>query len=150
HGRFRDVRRRAYRDEVMKYLLDTHVLLWSISKSKELSGKARGIIEDSSNEVFVSSVSLWEISLKYSLGKLVLGSIGPEDIPSYCNRLGYQIMPIGPIEASTYHNLKKFEDHKDPFDRMLIHQCIQMKMILVSRDTRMGLYKKQGLKCIWR
>ncbi len=132
----------------MKYLLDTHVLLWSIGKSQELSGEALELLEDSSNEIFVSSISLWEVSLKYSLGKLVLGSIGPEDIPSYCNRLGYQILPIGPIEASTYHKLERFNNHKDPFDRMLIHQCIQMKMILISRDARMDQYEKQGLKHI--
>ena len=131
------------------YLLDTHVLLWSIGKSRELSGKVRGILEESSNEILISSVSLWEVSLKYSLGKLLLGSIGPEDIPSYCETLGYQIVPLGPVEASTCYKLKKYENHKDPFDRMLIHQCIQMKMILLSRDERMSLYKKQGLKCIW-
>ena len=59
-------------------------------------------------------------------------------------------MPMGSLEASTYHNLAMVEDHRDPFDRMLIHQCIQMKMTLVSRDARMGLYTKHGLKCIWR
>ena len=110
----------------------------------------RGILEDSSNEIFVSSVSLWEVSLKYSLGKLVLGSIGPEDIPPYCERLGFQIVPMGPVEASTYYKLKRIENHRDPFDRMLIHQCIQMKMIFISRDARMDQYKKQGLRCIWQ
>lgn len=133
----------------MKYLLDTHALLWSIGKSNELSGKVGRILEDSSNEIFVSAVSLWEISLKYGLGRLVLGSIGPEDIPVYCRRIGFQIVPVGAKEASTYHNLLRLKNHKDPFDRMLIHQCIQMKMILLSRDARMGSYKKQGLKCIW-
>ncbi len=133
----------------MQYLLDTHTLLWSIGKSEELSDTARGILEDSANEIFVSTVSLWEISLKYGLGKLVLGSIAPDDIPSCCDRLGFQIMPIGSLEASTYHNQGRAENHRDPFGRMLIHQGIQTKMILVSRDARMSLYKKHGLKCIW-
>ena len=134
---------------MMKYLLDTHTLLWSIGKSKELSGKARGILEDAGNEIFVSSVSLWEISLKYGLGKLVLGSIGPEDIPIESDRMGFRTLPIGSVEASTYHTLKRFENHKDPFDRMLIHQSIQMKMILISRDSRMEQYRMENLRCVW-
>ena len=122
---------------------------WSIGKSKELSDKARGILEDATNEIFVSSVSHWEISLKYGLGKLVLGSIGPEDIPINSDRMGFKMLPIGPDEASTYHTLRRFENHKDPFDRMLIHQCIQMKIILISRDSRMDQYRKLNLKCVW-
>ena len=133
----------------MKYLLDTHALLWSIGKSRKLSAKARGIIKDTANEIYISSVSLWEISLKYSFGKLVLGSMGPEDIPSHCDKLGYQILSIGPIEAATYYRLKRFANHRDPFDRMLIHQCIRMKVILISRDARMDQYKKEGLKYVW-
>lgn len=133
----------------MKYLLDTHTLLWSIGKSRKLSAKVRGILKDTAHEIYISSASLWEISLKYGLGKLVLGSMGPEDIPSHCDKLGYINLPIGLIDASFYHTLKRYDNHKDPFDRMLIHQCIQMKMILISRDSRMDQYKKEGLRCVW-
>ena len=133
----------------MQYLLDTHTLLWSIGKSSKLSGTARRIIEDSSHEIFASSVSLWEVALKYSLGKILLGSISPEDLPSYCDRLGFQLMPLEPNDASTYHRLAKIDDHRDPFDRMLIHQCIQRSMILISRDGRFGRYRMHGLKCTW-
>lgn len=133
----------------MRYLLDTHTLLWSIGKSHELSGRAKKILEDTTNEILVSAITLWEISLKYGLGKMAIGSMTPENIPEYCDKLSYGVVPLGPVEASTYHNLKQFQEHKDPFDRMLIHQCIRMKATLLSRDGRMTLYKKYGLSCIW-
>ncbi len=56
----------------MKYLLDTHTLLWFLAGETQLSGKARQLIEDLNNEIFVSIVSLWEIAIKVSLGKLTL------------------------------------------------------------------------------
>jgi len=133
----------------MRYLLDTHTLLWAIGRSSELSREARTVLEDPGNEIFVSTISLWEISLKYALGRLVLGSIGPEDIPSYCGRLGFEIVPVDAATASTYHLLRKSEHHRDPFDRMLVHQCIREKMALVSRDARMRSYEDQGLICVW-
>ena len=78
----------------MNYLLDTHALLWSIGQSHRLSRVAQSLIRDRSNEIKVSSVSLWEISLKYGIGKLLLGSMAPDDIPAYCENLGFRIIQL--------------------------------------------------------
>ena len=131
------------------YLVDTHALLWSIGRSDELSERVRAIIEDGSNEINVSTISLWEISLKYSLGKLVLGSLTPDQIPTCCERLGFRILPLESQIASTYHLLTRIREHRDPFDRMLVHKCITAKLTLLSRDKRMEKYRHHSLRCIW-
>lgn len=133
----------------MMYLLDTHVLLWSIGQSQLLSATTRDLIRDRANDVVVSTVSLWEISLKYGIGKLVLGSMAPDDIPGYCDNLGFRILELDSGSASTYHTLPRVADHRDPFDRMLVHQCIRMRASLVTRDTRLSHYEAYGLACVW-
>ena len=133
----------------MNYLLDTHALLWSIGQSHRLSRVAQSLIRDRSNEIKVSSVSLWEISLKYGIGKLLLGSMAPDDIPAYCENLGFRIIQLDPGDASTYHSLPRLVGHRYPFDRMLVHQCIRMRASLVTRDTRLAGYGPHGLTCIW-
>ena len=133
----------------MKYLLDTHALLWSIGQSQRLSSKARALIRDGANDVGISNVSLWEISLKYGIGKLVLGSMAPDDVPSHCERLGFAVIEVTATDASTYHMLPRLADHRDPFDRMLVHQCIRRRAALVSHDTRLSLYEPYGLARVW-
>ena len=133
----------------MTYLLDTHALLWSIGQSHLLSATARDLIRDRANEVVVSAVSLWEISLKYGIGKLVLGSMAPDDIPGHCDNLGFRIRDLDAGSASTYHTLPRVAQHRDPFDRMLAHQCIRMRARLVTRDTRLKRYEAYGLDCVW-
>ncbi|MDE0711065.1 MAG: type II toxin-antitoxin system VapC family toxin [Rhodospirillales bacterium] len=133
----------------MNYLLDTHALLWSIGQSHRLSRVAQSLIRDPSNEVQVSSVSLWEISLKYGIGKLLLGSIAPDDIPAHCEILGFRIIQLDPGDASTYHTLPRLVGHRDPFDRMLVHQCIRRRACLVTCDTRLAGYEPHGLTRTW-
>lgn len=131
------------------YLLDTHALLWSIGQSHLLSTVARDLIRDRANEVVASSVSLWEISLKYGMGKLVLGSMAPDDIPGYCESLGFRVLKLDAESASTYHALPRITEHRDPFDRMLVHQCLRLRASLVTRDTRLACYEPYGLARIW-
>ena len=129
-------------------MLDTHTLLWTIGKSSELSAQIVEQITDNKNEVYVSAISLWEIALKYSLGKLTLGfEIG--EIPKYCRQMGFYLIPLEPQEALDSLKLPKKENHKDPFDRMLIYQCIKNNYILISKDNKMNLYNVDGLNYIW-
>ncbi|EQA35803.1 PIN domain protein [Leptospira inadai serovar Lyme str. 10] len=132
----------------MPYLLDTHALLWVIGDSKQLSKKVIKIIENQDNQIFVSSISLWEISLKFRLGKLNLSGIKPEEILSYLEKLNINSIELGSDDASSYHKLKE-SFHKDPFDRMIIWQCISKKYTLISKDSVMKKYKISGLKTVW-
>jgi PIN domain nuclease of toxin-antitoxin system len=133
----------------MKLLLDTHTLLWSIGKSNELPQRVINELENSINEILISAISLWEIALKHSVGKLIIESFDIREIPKYCKKMGFELIPLDPVEALNSFQLPLKENHKDPFDRMLVYQCIQNRYTLVSKDSRLKLYKDNGLKYIW-
>lgn len=133
----------------MKLLLDTHTLLWSIGDSSELSDIATDTISNLENQVFVSAVSLWEISLKYSIGKLHITNFDIVKIPYYCKEMGFTLVPLSPQDALDYISLPIKDNHRDPLDRMLIFQCIKNKFIFISKDTHLSKYKSSGLKYLW-
>jgi PIN domain nuclease of toxin-antitoxin system len=132
-----------------KYLLDSHVLIWAIGSSNKLPKKVLEILQDSNSQVFVSAVSLWEIAIKHGKGKLKLGNFQIHNIPDYCEEMEIQQIPLTSDVAIGYSNLPFYEEHKDPFDRMLIYQCIKGDYTLVSRDDKMKIYEKDKLNCIW-
>jgi PIN domain nuclease of toxin-antitoxin system len=129
----------------MTYLLDTHYMLWSIADTMKLSRKAKNIITNPINQIIISTVSFWEVSLKSSLGKLEISGFAPEDLPEICLQMGFDIKTLSPEDSSTYHKLKATY-HKDPFDRMLIWQAIQNAYTLISEDEQVKKYKSEGLK----
>ena len=131
-----------------KLMLDTHVLLWAIGNTDALPSKVFELISTRENHVFVSSISLWEIALKCSVGKLEL-NFAIEDIPKYCEQMFFELLPLKPLEALGFLKLPTKQSHKDPFDRMLIYQCIKSNYALVSKDDKMKIYVNDGLECIW-
>jgi PIN domain nuclease of toxin-antitoxin system len=133
----------------MTWMLDTHALIWALFEPEKLGAKARGILDDSRNEVMVSPLSYWEISLKSGLGKLQLPGTDPEEIPSAAKQLGLVEMPLIPETLSTYHQLPPIPDHRDPFDRMIIWQCIRGKHTLLSCDRVLAAYRFHGLEFDW-
>ena len=132
----------------MRFLLDTHSFLWAVFDPAKLSRSARSAIKDPANDVFVSVITFWEVSLKYGLGKIDLEGIGPEDLPRIAEEMGLEILYITSNEAATFHKLPRLA-HRDPFDRLLIWQAIQQKMTLISRDRSFKEYKEYGLKIYW-
>ena len=132
----------------MNYLLDTHTLLWSLTDKEKLSDKAFHTIEDPANAIYVSAITFWEISLKFSIGKLNLDGITPAKLPELSLKTGFQHLSLTPEESSTYNYLKT-TNHKDPFDRMLIWQAMQQNLIFISKDERLAQYKSEGLKTLW-
>ena len=131
----------------MKYLLDTHYLIWVIADTQKIPRKVRDLIVDRENEILISAISLWEISLKFSLGKLDIYGFSPEDIPSLCNKMGFDLLSLTAKVTSTYHLLEAIH-HKDPFDRMLIWEALSNDYVLVSADTNMKKYITSGLKLV--
>jgi PIN domain nuclease of toxin-antitoxin system len=131
-----------------QYLLDTHALIWAAVEPQKLSNKVRLIVENPTNEIMVNPISFWEISLKYSLGKLALANHQPEDFPFYAQEMGFMLMPFSAELASTFYQLKA-SHHRDPFDRMLIHTALQLKIPLISIDSNIHLYTSEGLKVVW-
>ena len=75
--------------------------------------------------------------------------MAPDDIPGHCQSLGFRVMQLDPGDASTCLTLPRMVEHRDPFDRMLVHQCIRMRASLVTRDVRLVRYEPHGLACVW-
>jgi PIN domain nuclease of toxin-antitoxin system len=127
----------------MKNLLDTHTFIWFLDDNKNLSPTAIAYIEDSKAENFISIVSLWEIAIKISLGKLEI-KIPFENLEEYILANNFQILSI------SFYDLIKLSDllfhHRDPFDRLLIAQSLSNKMNLISKDS---IFKDYSIAQIW-
>ena len=131
----------------MKLLLDTHTFLWSVLEVSKLSETARSALADPANQVFVSSVTFWEIALKASLGKLTLQGCTPESLIDAAAVQGFELLSLDPASAASSANLPRRADHRDPFDRMLIWQALRGDMVLVSRDER--IRASEELRVLW-
>lgn len=132
----------------MKYILDTHTLIWAITDREKLSEKVKILLENSKNEIFVSSISYWEISLKSAIGKIELVGGNSQDLLRESTNLGFKNIPLNPETCSSFRKLTA-NYHRDPFDRMLIWQSISENYKLITKDTTINLYKTEGLKTIW-
>jgi len=108
------------------------------------SSHAAQILESGGGEIILSVVSFWEISLKFSLGKLDLKGVTPPEMTQTARDMQLAILPIESEDAATYHLLQK-TTYKDPFDRMIVWQCIRRQWPLISSDRLLDLYKPQGL-----
>jgi PIN domain nuclease of toxin-antitoxin system len=129
-------------------LLDTHTFLWSVTAPERLSAAMRGAIADPANEMHVSTITFWEIALKFSLGKLRISGCTPEDLVGAGRQMGLTISAPTPEESAGFHRLPRIA-HQDPFDRMLIWQCLQRGWMLITRDRGMDEYQALGLQTRW-
>lgn len=125
----------------MRYLLDTHSLLWFMAGSPSLSTRAREIMEDLGNELLISTASLWEIAIKASLGKLPLNEPYETLIPRQLGDLGIRVLQpeikdFVAITTLPFH-------HRDPFDRLILAQAIQRNLPIVGRDANFHAYDVQ-------
>ncbi|MCL6639359.1 MAG: type II toxin-antitoxin system VapC family toxin [Firmicutes bacterium] len=128
----------------MKALLDTHTFLWWITDDARLPARVREIIADEENDLFLSSASGWEISIKARLGKLEL----PSDLVSFVvEQMAENAIDPLPVEinhALYVYNLPAY--HRDPFDRILIAQARLENMPILTSDQQIGRYP---VKVIW-
>jgi PIN domain nuclease of toxin-antitoxin system len=129
-------------------LLDTHSFLWAVTAPQKLSAAMRAAIADPANVVHVSTIVFWEIALKYSLGKLTISGCSPEDLVDAGRQMGLTISAPTAEESAGFHRLPRIA-HKDPFDRMLVWQCLQRGWTLITRDRGMRDYRSLGLQTRW-
>lgn len=128
----------------MRILLDTHVLIWLVEGDKNLSTVARSTIEDEDNSLYLSIASLWEITIKLSLGKLDLQLSVDEMVESFLIPGGIEILQIETGHLSILRDLPLH--HRDPFDRLIIAQAQAEKMTLISAD---GVFDLYGVDLQW-
>lgn len=121
-------------------LLDTHVLLWALSEPDRLGGAARAQIESPDSIVYVSVVSAWEMEVKRALGKLET----PEDMDAQLRLRRFTELPLRLRHIAELRGLPPL--HRDPFDRMLISQCLADDLTLVSQDEQVLAYPVKTLR----
>jgi len=118
----------------LRLLLDTHIVLWWLNGDPLLSASATALIRESENIVFVSAVSLWEIWLKHSLGKLEL----PEEFEDVLSAESFESLPLTAAHAREVATLPWH--HRDPFDRMLLAQARAENLTLLTADSALAAY----------
>jgi PIN domain nuclease of toxin-antitoxin system len=128
----------------MKFLLDTHTLLWALRSPGDIANRARSILAAPSSELLISIVIPWEIAIKSGIGKLKNTSNLLDDFEGQVAAGGFRI-----LETSTSHVIRSGMlplHHKDPFDRLLIAQALDLNIPILSRDDVFDLY---GVQRVW-
>lgn len=118
----------------MKFLLDTHVLIWWLSNHPNLSQPTIDVISNPDNLIFVSAASAWEIAIKKSIGKLD----APDDLVQQLEKQNFQPLSIE-INHALYISKLPLH-HNDPFDRILIAQAIIENLKLITCDPKFDFY----------
>ena len=128
----------------MRILLDTCTFLWIVTDAPELSDLSREVFVNPGNEVYLSSVSTWEIAIKHAMGRLPLPEVPEKFIPA--QRKEHGVTSLALEEEATLHLTRLPEMHKDPFDRMLICQAIVQGLVILTPDE---LIMQYPIRCIW-
>ncbi len=127
----------------MKYLLDSHVLLWWLQNDPALSSKALRAISSADNEIFISAVTAWELAIKNHSGKLEIHKL-LDGLESKLTEEGFFTITISMRHALRAGALPSH--HRDPFDRMLIAQAQVEDLSLISNDS---MFDQYGVRRIW-
>lgn len=127
----------------MSYLLDTQALIFFFENDLRLSPKAKALIEDPQNQIFVSIASLWEIAIKISIGKLH----PTQPLKKFFERIPQEAMDLMNLSESHILAVSAIPlHHRDPFDRLIIAQAIVEKLEIISNDVAFDAYP---VKRVW-
>ena len=129
---------------IVKYLLDTHAFLWWIADDPSLSERARLIISNGENEIYLSAVSIWEMAIKSRLGRLKLEGNLDSFLDRHIRENAFLPLPITLAHATKIQSISSA--HRDPFDQMLAAQSMAEKMPLISVDKKI---KGLGAEVVW-
>lgn len=132
----------------MRYLLDTHIVLWELIGDEHLSKETRHAIEDLKNEVYYSTVSAWEIEIKHLKNEDF--KLSSEQFTFLCDQNGLHNIQITNKHISELKNIKKNKNikHNDPFDKMLLAQAISENMILITHDKKFAAYSNSNIMLV--
>jgi PIN domain nuclease of toxin-antitoxin system len=132
----------------MRYLIDTPVLIWAIDSPEKLSATVSAIIHDPANQLLVSFATPWELAIKANPGRLEKRL----DVDELLNDFEHALSSAGYIVVETRiaHAIRAGRlpmHHRDPFDRLLIAQSLELRVPILSRD---GIFGRYGVRCIWQ
>jgi len=124
----------------MRLLLDTHIILWAIVADPKMPERARELIEDETNQIVVSAASIWEISVKYALGRRGPNAMpisGPQAL-AHVRSAEYELIGVTADHAVAVQDLPRL--HADPFDRMIVAQALVEPLRLITHDETVARY----------
>lgn len=121
----------------MKLLLDTHIALWAAAGSSKLPAKAAELIADAKNDIWISAIVPWEITIRHATGKLATSAWEAMQAFRDC---GYKVLAVNENHANALSMLPTYADHKDPFDRMMVAQASLEEALLISADEKLARF----------
>ena len=124
-------------------MLDTHVALWAVTDSPQLSPHARELIQAPKTIVWISAASVWEIAIKHALGRGDMPVSG-QDAARYFQTSGYRFLPVAAEHAVAVEDLPPH--HQDPFDRILVAQALVEPMRLMTHDASVMRYSSTFIR----
>lgn len=135
----------------MRVLIDTQAIIWYAQSDPALEPNCRAIIDEPSTICFVSLATVWEMGIKLAIGKLDLrtGTTGSAALRQFVDLLpinDISLLPITTDDTLAVADLPVFKEHKDPFDRLIITQCLRHDLTLISSDDKFDRY---GVTRIW-
>lgn len=129
----------------MKVLLDTYIILWALTDNEKLPQKAKMIISRKDNEIYYSTASIWEVTIKH-MNHPEHMLISGRQMSDYCQKAKYHMLPVLDEHVYALEGLRRKEDaprHKDPFDCIMIAQTKAEKMIFVTHDSFLPDYMEE-------
>lgn len=129
----------------MKYLLDTHILLWTTDDNPLIPEKIRQLIRNASNEVYYSSASIWEVEIKH-LAKPAKMQVDGKTLSLACFNMKFEILPIEDRHVfylETLHREEGAPEHHDPFDRIMLAQAKCEGMKFITHDSLIPYYNEE-------
>ncbi|MEZ5863322.1 MAG: type II toxin-antitoxin system VapC family toxin [Geminicoccaceae bacterium] len=129
----------------MRLLLDTQIAIWMLNDRSRVPRHIVDLIGDPANRVFVSAVSIWEISIKFPLGKATAPPFSGEEAIRHFTRASFSLLPVTPEHAAAVGTLP--HHHGDPFDRLLIAQALTEPLRFVTADRRLAAYSDTIIQC---
>jgi len=121
----------------MRLLLDTHLVIWWEANHPKLSAIVIDLVRNQAEAVFVSRASLWEVAIKVSMGRLKLDIV---KFTAQIEKQGFEWLDIKNEHLLTLSTLPTFDDHRDPFDRLLVAQSQTEPLLLLTADVTLGRY----------
>lgn len=132
----------------MRYLLDTHILIWALTDHPRLDALVKTILADQTSEFYVSTESVRELILKAKLGKLELPLELDTLLFQLQNDYGIHLLTVGPAHLKKLYELQPPASHKDPFDHLLICQAMADQLTIISADRNFPYYRAFGLQLL--
>jgi PIN domain nuclease of toxin-antitoxin system len=128
----------------VRYLLDTGVWIWSVSRVERLNSRSREILSSSKEEIYLSAATSWEVSIKMRLGKLHFPGSPAECVPAFAARQSLRLLPVNHNHALGVYDLPLH--HRDPFDRLIISQALAEDMTILTADR---IFRKYPVQIVW-